>query len=90
MNFFKFQEAAFDADKVFLAAIDKFDAMMSKGNVYAPDGMLCFSPSQISDFMMRIFITATTYVLQLQILLSFTLKQKNLWTQSIEKISCEE
>lgn len=35
---FVFQEAAFDADKVFLAAIDKFDAMMSKGNVYAPDG----------------------------------------------------
>ncbi|XP_059659202.1 uncharacterized protein LOC132305852 isoform X2 [Cornus florida] len=31
-------EAAFDADKVFLAAIDKFDAMMSKSNVYAPDG----------------------------------------------------
>ncbi|XP_065878846.1 uncharacterized protein [Euphorbia lathyris] len=31
-------EAAFDADKVFLAAIDKFDAMMSKGNQYAPDG----------------------------------------------------
>ncbi|KAK3005383.1 hypothetical protein RJ639_016787 [Escallonia herrerae] len=30
-------EAAFDADKVFLAAIDKFDAMMSKSNVYAPD-----------------------------------------------------
>lgn len=35
---FEFQEAAFDADKVFMAAIDKFDAMMSKGNVYAPDG----------------------------------------------------
>jgi hypothetical protein len=33
-----FQEAAYDAEKVFLAAIDKFDAMMSKGNVYAPDG----------------------------------------------------
>lgn len=32
------QEAAYDADKVFLAAIDKFDTMMSKGNVYAPDG----------------------------------------------------
>ncbi|CAA2984682.1 Tetratricopeptide repeat-like superfamily, isoform 1 [Olea europaea subsp. europaea] len=29
--------AAHDADKVFLAAIDKFDAMMSKSNVYAPD-----------------------------------------------------
>jgi hypothetical protein len=36
--FFGFQEAAYDAEKVFLAAIDKFDAMMSKGNVYAPDG----------------------------------------------------
>ncbi|GAV74426.1 hypothetical protein CFOL_v3_17906 [Cephalotus follicularis] len=33
-------EAAFDADKVFLAAIDKFDAMMSKGNGYAPDALL--------------------------------------------------
>ncbi|XP_044497527.1 uncharacterized protein LOC123219588 [Mangifera indica] len=32
-------EAAFDADKIFLAAIDKFDAMMSKGNVYAPDAL---------------------------------------------------
>ncbi|CAA2984683.1 Tetratricopeptide repeat-like superfamily, isoform 1 [Olea europaea subsp. europaea] len=32
--------AAHDADKVFLAAIDKFDAMMSKSNVYAPDGIL--------------------------------------------------
>ncbi|CAK9178986.1 unnamed protein product [Ilex paraguariensis] len=30
-------EAALDADKVFLAAIDKFDAMMSKSNTYAPD-----------------------------------------------------
>lgn len=35
----KFQGAARDADKVFLAAIDKFDAMMSRGTVYAPDGM---------------------------------------------------
>ncbi|XP_022142221.1 uncharacterized protein LOC111012388 [Momordica charantia] len=32
-------EAAFDADKVFLAAIDKFDAMMSRGNIYAPDAL---------------------------------------------------
>lgn len=32
-------EAAFDADKVFLAAIDKFEAMMSKSNVYAPDAL---------------------------------------------------
>ncbi|KAM1213595.1 hypothetical protein PS2_004987 [Malus domestica] len=33
-------EAAFDADELFLAAIDKFNAMMSKGNVYAPDALL--------------------------------------------------
>ncbi|XP_043690004.1 uncharacterized protein LOC122640821 isoform X2 [Telopea speciosissima] len=32
-------EAAFDADKVYLAAIDKFDAMMSKSNAYAPDAL---------------------------------------------------
>lgn len=32
-------EAAVDADKVFMAAIDKFDAMMSKGNNYAPDAL---------------------------------------------------
>ncbi|KAL6991042.1 hypothetical protein U1Q18_009165 [Sarracenia purpurea var. burkii] len=32
-------EAAFDADKIFLAAIDKFDAMMSKSNVYTPDAL---------------------------------------------------
>ncbi|XP_009608680.1 uncharacterized protein LOC107801290 [Nicotiana tabacum] len=31
--------AARDADKVFLAAIDKFDAMMSRGTVYAPDAL---------------------------------------------------
>ncbi|KAJ8545544.1 hypothetical protein K7X08_018127 [Anisodus acutangulus] len=31
--------AARDADKVFLAAIDKFDAMMSRGNAYAPDAL---------------------------------------------------
>ncbi|PRQ28907.1 putative tetratricopeptide-like helical domain-containing protein [Rosa chinensis] len=31
--------AAFDADELFLAAIDKFDAMMSKGNAYAPDAL---------------------------------------------------
>ncbi|KAK9131751.1 hypothetical protein Scep_011279 [Stephania cephalantha] len=31
--------AAFDADKVYLAAIDKFDAMMSKSNVHAPDAL---------------------------------------------------
>ena len=39
----KFQEAASDADKVFLAAIDKFDAMMSKSNVYTPDGTIICS-----------------------------------------------
>ncbi|KAJ4976527.1 hypothetical protein NE237_001633 [Protea cynaroides] len=32
-------EAAFDADKLYLAAIDKFDAMMSKSNAYAPDAL---------------------------------------------------
>ncbi|CAL1362277.1 unnamed protein product [Linum trigynum] len=32
-------EAAFDADKLFLAATDKFDAMMSKSNVHAPDAL---------------------------------------------------
>ncbi|KAL7213091.1 hypothetical protein ACSBR2_015739 [Camellia fascicularis] len=32
-------EAAVDADKIFLAAIDKFDAMMSKSNVYTPDAL---------------------------------------------------
>lgn len=38
---------------MFLAAIDKFDAMMSKGNAYAPDGMfMFFLTSQNSDFMM--------------------------------------
>ncbi|KVH96826.1 uncharacterized protein LOC112523370 [Cynara cardunculus var. scolymus] len=32
-------EAAFDADKVYLAAIDKFDAMMSKSNAHTPDAL---------------------------------------------------
>jgi hypothetical protein len=32
------QEAAVDADRVYLAAIDKFDAMLSKSNTYAPEG----------------------------------------------------
>lgn len=31
--------AAFEAERVFLAAIDKFDAMLVKGNVYAPDAL---------------------------------------------------
>jgi len=39
------QEAAVDADQVYLAAIDKFDAMLSRSNTYAPEGfvttMLC-------------------------------------------------
>ncbi|KAG6755252.1 hypothetical protein POTOM_041070 [Populus tomentosa] len=30
-------KAAYDADKVFLAAFDKLEAMMPKGNFYAPD-----------------------------------------------------
>lgn len=40
------QGAAFEAERVFLAAIDKFDAMLLKGNVYAPDGItiLCYVP----------------------------------------------
>ncbi|KAE8795701.1 DEAD-box ATP-dependent RNA helicase 2 [Hordeum vulgare] len=32
------KEAAVDADRVYLAAIDKFDAMLSKSNSYAPEG----------------------------------------------------
>ncbi|OMO65124.1 Tetratricopeptide-like helical [Corchorus olitorius] len=32
-------EAVFDADKLFLAAIDKFDAMLSRGNIHAPDAL---------------------------------------------------
>lgn len=33
------QEAALDADKLFLAAIDKFNAMMSRSNDYAPEAL---------------------------------------------------
>lgn len=33
-------DAALDADKIYLAAIDKFDAMVSKSNAYAPDALL--------------------------------------------------
>uniref|UniRef100_A0A453TDM2 Uncharacterized protein n=1 Tax=Aegilops tauschii subsp. strangulata TaxID=200361 RepID=A0A453TDM2_AEGTS len=33
------QEAAVDADRVYLAAIDKFDAMLSKSNTYAPEAL---------------------------------------------------
>ncbi|KAI3745528.1 hypothetical protein L1987_58642 [Smallanthus sonchifolius] len=32
-------EAAFDADKVYMAAIDKFDAMMSRSNAHTPDAL---------------------------------------------------
>uniref|UniRef100_A0A7C9APE5 Uncharacterized protein n=1 Tax=Opuntia streptacantha TaxID=393608 RepID=A0A7C9APE5_OPUST len=32
-------EAALDADQLFLAAIDKFDAMMSRSNVHAPEAL---------------------------------------------------
>ncbi|KAF0910137.1 hypothetical protein E2562_001356 [Oryza meyeriana var. granulata] len=32
-------EAAVDADQVYLAAIDKFDAMLSKSNTYAPEAL---------------------------------------------------
>lgn len=41
-NFSQIQEAALDADKLFLAAIDKFNAMMSKSNDYAPEGKQAF------------------------------------------------
>ena len=34
------QEAAVDADQVYLAAIDKFDAMLSGSNTYAPEGLM--------------------------------------------------
>ncbi|CAL5050314.1 unnamed protein product [Urochloa decumbens] len=32
-------EAAVDADRVYLAAIDKFDAMLSRSNTYAPEAL---------------------------------------------------
>nr|XP_010940410.1 uncharacterized protein LOC105058999 [Elaeis guineensis] len=32
-------DAALDADKVYMAAIDKFDAMMSRSNAYAPNAL---------------------------------------------------
>ncbi|XP_078151939.1 uncharacterized protein LOC144547220 [Carex rostrata] len=32
-------EASVDADKVYLAAIDKFDAMLSRNNAYAPEAL---------------------------------------------------
>lgn len=32
-------EVALDADKLFLAAIDKFDAMMSRSNIHAPEAL---------------------------------------------------
>ncbi|KAL9440583.1 hypothetical protein AB3S75_019282 [Citrus x aurantiifolia] len=32
-------ETAFDADKIFSAAINNFDAMMLKGNIYAPESL---------------------------------------------------
>lgn len=34
------QEAAVDADRMYLAAIDKFDAMLSRSNTYAPEGLM--------------------------------------------------
>uniref|UniRef100_A0A1D1YZ64 E3 ubiquitin-protein ligase HACE1 n=1 Tax=Anthurium amnicola TaxID=1678845 RepID=A0A1D1YZ64_9ARAE len=34
-------DAAFDADKMYLAAIEKFDAMLSRNKDYAPDGDQC-------------------------------------------------
>ena len=56
-----------------MAAIDKFDAMMSKGNVYAPDGMdkLCIwcrikshSTSFLSTFFVHIDIQSKDKYLQ--------------------------
>lgn len=44
------QEAALDADKLFLAAIDKFSAMMSRSNDYAPEGMQMFFFSYMPVF----------------------------------------
>lgn len=36
-----------------MAAIDKFDAMMSKSNTYAPDGMINFHcRSDIMNFLL--------------------------------------
>lgn len=45
--FLFFQEAAFDADK---EAIAKFDAMVSRSNAYAPDGMTCLFISYLASF----------------------------------------
>lgn len=64
-----FQEAAFDADKIFLAAIDKFDAMMSKGNVYAPDGMSNFPfTSRMNILLQKYKILLDSKILQISAL----------------------
>lgn len=48
--FLFFQEAAFDADK---EAIAKFDAMVSRSNAYAPDGMTCLYFSNLPSFLCK-------------------------------------
>ncbi|KAL2338335.1 hypothetical protein Fmac_012781 [Flemingia macrophylla] len=45
--------AAYEAERVFLAAIDKFDAMLLKGNVYAPDGSVYIPVFVIYDFHLQ-------------------------------------
>ncbi|KAL9383356.1 hypothetical protein Peur_023679 [Populus x canadensis] len=44
------KKAAYDADKVFLAAFDKLEAMMPKGNFHAPDGeqLIFLTKNQVS------------------------------------------
>ncbi|KAL9999571.1 hypothetical protein Hdeb2414_s0020g00559761 [Helianthus debilis subsp. tardiflorus] len=48
-------EAAFDADKVLLAAIDKFNAMMSRSNAHTPDGTMHFCLSDMNYAMLIMF-----------------------------------
>ncbi|KAM0004157.1 putative tetratricopeptide-like helical domain superfamily [Helianthus debilis subsp. tardiflorus] len=48
-------EAAFDADKVYLAAIDKFNAMMSRSNAHTPDGTMCFCLSDMNYVVLIMF-----------------------------------
>ncbi|KAJ6894236.1 hypothetical protein NC652_028113 [Populus alba x Populus x berolinensis] len=57
-------KAAYDADKVFLAAFDKLEAMMPKGNFYAPDvGVLCWVMGDASGNVgrrLQIFVMLNT------------------------------
>lgn len=41
MVFSCFSEATFDVNKVYLATINKFNAMACITNAYAPDGITC-------------------------------------------------